>query len=178
VGPLVRVIATLVLCAWLTSLLLSCSSQNSDAPQPVSVTVCSSPTADEQRIKADFGIHFDVPEKVFTVDAGIRDMPPGTLFVVKLREGEARMVIWHHDDGVFRDLENAYPMFSKHSEKRIIRDTAGRSFGTDRWGYLHTGERWRYVTFSTGDAVGYKPSSPRAANVLDQVINSACFPRN
>jgi hypothetical protein len=164
----------LVLFCWLACLLLSCSNKSSNAPQPVPVTLCSDPTPDKQRIKADFGIHFDAPEKTFTVHAGTRDMPPGTLYVVKLRDGDAHIVIWRDDD-VFGDLKNAYPIFSKHTNERTVRDTTGRSFGTDRWGYLQTGERWRYVKFSTGDAVGYEPRPPKEANMLDQVVNSACF---
>ena len=176
-GPLVRVIAALVLCSWLASLLLSCSSQISNPPKLVSVAVCSDLNPDKHRIAGDFGVQFDAPKKVFTVHAGIRDMPPGTLYVVKLRDGDAHIVIWR-DDSVFRDLKNAYPIFSKHIEERTVRDTTGRSLGMDQWGYLQTGERWRYVKFSIGDAVGYEPRPPKEANLLDQVINSACFSRN
>ena len=176
-GPLVRVFAALILCSCLTSLLLSCSSQITNPPQVVAVSVCPDLTPGTRRIPSDFGIRFDAPEKVFMVQAAVRDMPPGTMYVVKLRDGDAHIVVWR-DDSVFRDLKNAYPIFSKHIEERTIRDATGRSFGTDQWGYLQTGERWRYVKFSTGDAVGYKPRPPKEANLLDQLINSACFSRD
>jgi hypothetical protein len=174
VGSFVRVFAALILCSRLASLLLSCSSQTSDAPQVVAVAVCPDLTPGMRRIPSDFGIRFDAPEKVFMVQSAVRDMPPGTMYVVKLRNGDAHIVVWRDDD-VFRDLKIAFPIFSKHIEERIIRDTTGRNFGTDQWGYLQTGERWRYVKFSTGDAVGYEPRPPEEANLLDQVINSACF---
>jgi hypothetical protein len=77
-----------------------------------------------------------------------------------------------------KDLKIAYPFFSEHVQKRYIRDSTGRVFGTDSWGYLHAGERWRYTRFSTGDAVGYEPTTPNQADQLDRLINSACFPRN
>jgi hypothetical protein len=123
---------------------------------------------------SDFGLRFDAPKKLFMVQSSVRDMPPGTMYIVKLRNGDAHVVVWR-DDEVFRDLKVTFPIFSKHTEERIIRDTTGRNFGTDQRGYLQTGERWRYVKFSTGDAAGYEPRPPEEANLLDQVINSACF---
>jgi hypothetical protein len=146
-------------------------------PQPIAISVCPDVTSGVHRITSDFGIRFDAPEKEFTVHTGLRDMPPGTLYVVKLKHSEANVVVWRDDD-VFRDLKTAYPIVSEHVGERIIRDPTGRIFGTDRWGYLQSGERWRYARFSTGDAVGYEPTPPEQANLLDQVINAACFSRD
>jgi hypothetical protein len=129
------------------------------------------------RITSDFGIQFDAPEKPFTVHGGLRDMPPGTLYVVQLKDSDANVMVWRDDD-VFKDLKFAYPVFSEHMEERNVRDATGRIFGTDRWGYLQSGERWRYARFSTGDAVGYEPTPPRQADLLDKVVNSACFSRD
>jgi hypothetical protein len=126
---------------------------------------------------SDFGIRFDAPEKMFIVHAGLRDMPPGTLYVVKLRDSDANIAVWRDDD-IFRDLKTAYSVFSEHVEERSIRDATGRISGTDHWGYLQSGERWRYVRFSSGDAAGYKPTPPKQAKLLDQVVNSACFSRD
>jgi hypothetical protein len=172
VESLGRVFAALILCSCVASLLLSCSNETSNAPQVVAV--CPDLTPGTHRILADYGLRFDAPEKLFMVQSSVRDMPPGTMYVVKLRNGDAHIVVWR-DDEVFRNLKIAFPIFSKHTEERIIRDTTGRNFGTDQRGYLQTGERWRYVKFSTGDAAGYEPRPPREANLLDQVINSACF---
>jgi len=109
---------------------------------------------------------------------GLRDMPPERLYVVtSIGPAEAKLVV-SPDPGDFRDLEVAYPTFSQHVGERIMRDSEGRSFGTDRWGYLQSGERWRYVKFSTGDRVGYEPLPPRQADVLDQIVSSACFSRD
>ena len=176
-GPLVRVFAVTFVCSCLVFLLLSCSGGITNPPQAVAVSVCPDLTPGIRRIPSDFGIRFDASEKLFMVHAGVRDMPPGTMYIVKLRDGDAHVVVWRGDD-VFRDLKNAYPIFSKHIEERAIRDATGQSFGTDQWGYLQTGERWRYVKFSTGDAVGYEPTPPKRSNLLDQVVNSACFPRD
>jgi hypothetical protein len=86
-----------------------------------------------------------------------------------------QMVMAWENDGVFRNLTIAYPMFSEHAEGRNIRDPKGRNWGTDRWGYLRNGERWRYIQFSAGDAAGYEPTTGKQADLLDQVIDSACF---
>jgi len=69
-----------------------------------------------------------------------------------------------------------FPVFSERVDHRDIRTVRGRLVGEDRWGQLKAGERWRYVTFLDGDAVGYWPVPPEQATVLDRVINSACFP--
>jgi hypothetical protein len=85
-----------------------------------------------------------------------RDMLPESLYVVTLKSANAKIVV-SPDEADFKDLEIAYRVFSEHAEKRYIRDSTGRVFGTDSsdsWGYLHTGERWRYARFSMEDAVG------------------------
>jgi hypothetical protein len=158
-------------------LFFSRSPHGTNPPQAIAISVCPDVTFGVHRIRSDFGIRFDASEKDFTVQAGPRDMPPGTLYVVKLKDADANIVIWR-DDNVFRDLKIAYPVFSEHIGERNIRDATGSIFGTDRWGYLQSGERWRYVRFSTRDAVGYEPTPPKQANLLDQVINSACFSRD
>ena len=143
-------------------------------PQAITISRCPDVFSGVHRVTSEFGIRFDAPEETFTVHASARDMPPGTLYVIKLKDADANMMIWR-DDGVFRDLKIAYPVFSEQIEERNIRDETGRNFGTDRWGYLQSGERWRYVRFSTGDAVGYEPTFPKQASLLDQVVYSACF---
>jgi hypothetical protein len=151
-GSSVRVLA-ITLLRYCSPLLLSCSGEITNPPQAVAVSVCPDLNSGIHRIPSDFGIRFDASDKVFMVHEALRDMPPGMMYVVKLRDGDAHIVVWRDDD-IFRDLKNAYPIFSKHIEERTIHDATGRNFGTDRWGYLQTGERWRYVKFSTGDAVG------------------------
>jgi hypothetical protein len=146
-------------------------------PLAVVISACSNITSGVHRITSDFGIRFDAPEKMFIVHAGLRDMPPGTLYVVKLRDSDANMAV-SGDDDIFRDLKTAYPIFSEHVEERNIRDVTGRISGTDHWGYLQSGERWRYVRFFSGDAAGYRATPPTQAKLLDQVVNSACFSRD
>lgn len=148
-------------------------SHKKNPPQAITISACRDVASGTRRIKSDFGIRFDVPEKAFTVHAGLRDMPGGTLYVITLRGTDAKMVVWR-DDEVFRDLKIAYPAFSKHVETRRLRDEQGHSFGIDKWGYLQNGERWRFVKFSTGDAVGYDPEPLKQADLLDQVLDSAC----
>jgi hypothetical protein len=147
-----------------------------EPPPPIRISVCPAVTSGERRIVSNFGVRFDVPEKTFDVYASPRDMPAGTLYVITLRDTKANAVVWL-DDGVFRELKIAYPAFSKRVETREIRDAAGRLWGTDRWGVLPSGERWRFVTFSTGDAVGYDPVPPNEAALLDRLVDSACVLR-
>lgn len=154
--------------------LSSCSRQSAKPPQVIALSVCADAPRGMHRISSDFGIRFDAPEKAFVVREASRDMPAGMMYIVRLRDADAHLVIWQDDD-VFRDLKNAYPVFSKHVENRPVRDATGRNSGTDQWGYLPDGRQWRYVRFSTGDAVGYDPAPPTQARLLDEIINSACY---
>jgi hypothetical protein len=98
-----------------------------------------------------------------------RDMPPESLYVVTLKSANAKIVV-SPDEADFKDLEIAYPVFSEHVEKRYIRDSTGRVFGpdsSDSWGYLHTGERWRYARFSMEDAVVNLRLRTRQTNSID-----------
>jgi len=171
------IVAVVVICSVATYLLSFHSPNAMSAPPAIIVSACPDLPSGMRRIKSDFGTRFDASEKTFTVDAGLRDMPPGMLYVVKLKSADANIVVWRDDD-IFRNLKTAYPVFSKHVEERNIRTSTERVFGTDRWGYLQSGERWRYVRFSSGDAVGYEPTLPKQASMLDQVIGSACFSRD
>jgi len=152
-----------------------------NAPLAIAISACPETTPGVHHIRDAFsgirGIRFDAPDDVFMVSRVNRDMPPETMYVVTLKSANAKIVV-SPDEADFKDLEIAYPVFSEHVEKRNIRDSTGRVFGTDSWGYLHTGERWRYTRFSTGDAVGYEPTPPNQADQLDRLVNSACFPRN
>jgi len=147
-------------------------------PDQVIISACPSLAPGVHRITSDFGIRFDAPDEAFTIHAALRDMPPGTLYIVKLRDTEAKMAVCWRVDCAIKDLQTAYPIFSEHVEARNIRDAKGLTFGTDRWGYLQSGERWRYVTFSNGGAAGYEPTPPEQARLLDQVVNSACVSRD
>jgi hypothetical protein len=163
----------------LVCLLLSCSRQVMDPPRAVAVSACPDTIAGaDDRLVTRFGLRFDVPSDRFRVKQQQRDMPPEVVYVARPNgHADAKLVI-SEDDGDFRELEVAYPTFSKHVGERTMRDAEGRNFGTDRWGYLQSGERWRQVRFSTGEHVGYKPLPPRQADLLDQIVSSACFARN
>jgi hypothetical protein len=154
----------------LVCLLFSCSRQVTDPPRAVAVSACADTIAGAQRLPARFGLRFDVPSDAFRVRKG--------LYVVTSNDHADTKLVVSEDDDDFRDLEVAYPIFSQHVGERTIRDAKRRSFGTDRWGYLQSGERWRYVKFSTGDRAGYEPLPPRQADLLDQIVSSACFSRD
>jgi hypothetical protein len=167
---------TLASSTLITCLLLSCSRETTNLPpKSVILSTCPESTSDAYRIKTDFGLRFVAPENVYAVRAARRDMPPEMVYEVKLRGSNAKMVIAWRDDDVLKNLTIAYPMFSQLTEERNIRDAKGRIWGTDRWGYLRSGERWRYVKFTSGYAAGYEPTTDKQADLLDQIIDSACF---
>jgi hypothetical protein len=143
-------------------------------PPRIVVSECRGAASGTRRINSDFGTKFDVSERDFTVHPGMSDMPPGMGYVVRIKNRKVNLVIWR-DDITFVELKSAFPIFSEHVEVRAIRTPKGRAVGEDHWGYLKSGERWRYVKFSWGDVVGYRPANPQEAGLLDQVIDSACI---
>jgi hypothetical protein len=176
--PMISRLLAVAFASCLVCLLFSCSRQVTAPPRAVAVSACADTIAGAHRLAGRFGLRFDVPEDRFTAKKGQRGMPPEMLYVVTSNgHADAKLVV-SRDDGDFRDLELAYPTFSQHVGERTMRDAEGRSFGTDRWGYLLSGERWRYVKFSTGDSLGYEPLPPRQADLLDQIVSSACFSRD
>jgi hypothetical protein len=142
------------------------------APAVVVVSACRDVLPNARRIKADFGTQFDVSEKAFSVKDGLQDMPPGKFYVITAKNSAAEVII-AHDDGVWEDLKKGPRTFSRRV-KDPNQGTNGKSVGTDLWGYLESGERWRYVAFPSGDAVGYRPVPLNEAIEFDQVIHSAC----
>jgi hypothetical protein len=142
-------------------------------PAAIVVKVCNATHADDDRIAGDFGTQFDVPKAGFVVHVWTRDMPPALQYGVVTKNGAKTMTIGHDDD-TFRDLRQTFPVFSASVEQREIRGANGRVLGHDRWGYLKDGDRWRYATFLSGDAVGYPPTSAKEAALFDEVIASAC----
>jgi hypothetical protein len=42
----------------------------------------------------------------------LRDMPPRTLYAVRLKDADANIVVWRDDD-IFRNLKITYPIFSE-----------------------------------------------------------------
>lgn len=168
--PVLTVLAALILCA---VAIYSFLVRDPHPPGDIVISTCRDLAPGIRRITSDFGIHFDVSERAFTVNAATNDMPPERFYVLRLKDSAAVMVI-AHDDGIWDDLKNAFPVFSRRIEERTIRTANRRSIGTDHRAYLRSGERWRYVRFSTGDAVGYRPIPPKEAELFDQVIGSAC----
>lgn len=146
-------------------------------PPAVVLTQCQAVPRGTRRISADFGTQFDVPESKFKIQRGLRDMPPGVMYTVTPNNGATTLTIWRGDDS-FRELKVTFPVFSEVVEQSEVHNSGGALVGRDRWGYLEDGERWRYVTFLTGDAVGYPPASSREVGLLDKIISSACSSRD
>ena len=146
------------------------------APPAIVASACGEVPAGVRRITAGYGTQIDAPEDAFVVKSWLQDMPPGRVHSVTLRNSTANIVILP-DDGSWKELQDALPVFSRPVYARSIHSGKECVVGTDRWGYRKGGERWRYVAFSSGDAVGYLPTPLKEAGLLDQVISSACLSR-
>lgn len=146
-----------MLCVFfLFCLLSSCSQETTDRPQAFTISACPDTITVGHLLTTDLGLRFNAPKDRFTVEMGQRDAPP-PISVITLNGHAGVKLLVSPDPGDFRDLEMTYPTFSKTVEERAVQDNKGCDFGTDRWGHLENGERWRYVRFTTGDRVGYGP---------------------
>lgn len=146
------------------------------APTAFVVHTCRDVPSGVRRIRADFGTQFDISEQSFAVHSGVQDMPPGINYFVILKDSTARLVITSHD--TWENIEKPFAVFSEDLHERNILGANGGSVGTDHWGSLKSGERWRFVKFLNGDDAAYLPTTPTEAISLDQVIGSACFSRD
>jgi hypothetical protein len=156
---------------------VSCSREDFEPPRPAVISNCADKGASFRRLKARprGALRFDVPQSGFSIRSGIRDMPHETVHVITLNDDAAGKLIISMNDFDFLEVERTYPTFSKSVGKRDVQDSMRQKFGTDRWGYLPSGERWRHVRFTTGDQAGYEPLAPKEAERLDEIIGSACL---
>jgi hypothetical protein len=144
-------------------------------PEKITVNSCRAVPSNMIRTDSDFGIALDAPSSEFAVRSASSDMPPGTRRRITSIHGSGYLLVWRDDAVLFFDLKSAFPVMSEKTGTRNVTNTLRATVGTDTWGYLEDGERWRYVTFRTGTAVGYRPLPPAQADALDQILSSACF---
>jgi hypothetical protein len=147
-------------------------------PRALTISPCQEVPPNMRRIAANLpfpdAIEFDVPYTDFGVQSGTRDMPPGQVHLVTLRGRNERLEISNFELSFEKELVG-FSAHSAHVYQSAIRTSHGRKIGEDHWGYLKTGERWRYLRFTRGEEDGYRPMLPKYANLLDNVINSACL---
>lgn len=160
------------------------------APRPaVVVSICRDPALGMRRV--GFDVEFDVPEAGFDLRTETSDMPPQISYCVSVRNRTAdTMDISGGPLGFEVIWRSAWPVFSERVDPALasgplsspdgyhemdVRNVYGRVVGKDRLGYFKNGERWRLVTFSRGERVGYPPTPPEVAQSFDQIISSACF---
>ena len=65
--------------------------------------------------------------------------------------------------------------FSKRSEERWIRDSAGNVIGIDARGLMKSGGRWRAAILLGHDSAGYTVGAGKQVSALDTIIDSACI---
>jgi hypothetical protein len=119
-------------------------------------------------------IEFDVPETNFVLKSMTQDSPPGEVHLVRIRDRNEGLEISNFVLSFEKELMG-FPTHSVHVHQSAIRTSHGRKIGEDHWGYLKTGERWRYLRFTGGEEDGYRPMLPKYADQLDEVISSACL---
>jgi hypothetical protein len=131
-----------------------------------------------RRLGSKSSVQFDLPGKDFVVSSWMNDMPPALAFVARSHSDHtAWLEISAGLDAIMssRDLTSSIPAVSRYLGERDVFTSDGRRVGKDRWGYLKSGERWRYLEFSWGSGAAYRPARPNQATLLDQVISTACI---
>jgi len=158
--------------------LLLRSRQRYSAPSLVVVSECKAPAPETTRVGNTLGVKFDFATTDFTVSEGTTDTVPVVHgFRLRLRNGVSVMDISFGRHPMQTMATDPALTFSKHVEKRPVRDGSGHTLGEDYWGYLNTGERWREARFFRGGIIArYGFANEKDAALFDQVIRSACQP--
>lgn len=174
------IVAAAVVCPLAVYVALRISRPAVSPPPELVISACRDLPPGVHRI--GFDIMFYVPGMEFTIRTVRGDTPPSIeYYVATTNRGATRSLLHMLEISVWglafeRQLEFAWPVFSEHVEERNVPTAQGGVAGTDRWGYLKTGERWRFIRFGRTEEVGYLPVPDREAKLFDDIISSACFP--
>lgn len=153
------------------------------APRAIVVYPCRDLTPGMRRVGSNSSdepikISVNVPEEGLKVHSISQDMPPQDVYVIEAKNGDKDLMEISDGPLTFSgELTSTWPVFSANAEERDVTTASGQVVGKDRWGYLRSGERWRYVRFSLGTEIGYRPESESKAQLWDGITNSACFER-
>jgi hypothetical protein len=149
------------------------------APRALTISPCREVPPNMHRISARLlifpdAVEFDVPETIFVLKSMTQDSPPGEVHFVRVRDRNEGLEISNFGLSFEKDLAG-FAAHSAHAYQTTIRTSHGRKIGEDHWGYLKTGERWRYLKFTRAEEDGYRPMPPKYADLLDNVLSSACL---
>jgi hypothetical protein len=155
------------------------NARSPQVPRALTISPCRKVPPNMHRFSARLvifpdAIEFDVPETDFIVESGARDMPVGEVHLITIRGRNEGLELSNERLSFKKELVG-FSAHSAHVYQSTIRTSHGRKIGEDHWGYLKTGERWRYLRFTRGEEDGYRPMIPMYAGLLDKVMNSACL---
>jgi hypothetical protein len=148
------------------------------APSALTLSTCRDVTSGMRRLGSKSSVQFDLPSKDFDVSSWMNDMPPALAFRARSRSDHtAWLEISAGMDAIMssRELTSSIPTVSRYVGERDVYNSDGRQVGKDHWGYLKSGERWRYLEFSWGSGAAYRPARPNQAKLFDQAISTGCI---
>src|SRR5215467_10158900 len=108
------------------ALLNSCGQRNPEAPPLLIVSTCNNHPAQgmhriASRVAGSSGVQFEASEQGFTFHVASRDMPPGMLNVIKVKNGNASLEISNADLTFESEASSAFPTLSEVVQERDIR---------------------------------------------------------
>lgn len=123
-----------------------------------------------------YGFQFDVSATDFRITEGTQDTPPFAHSVQLTPKGSTSALDIRFGPKNFGSgAVEPELVFSKHVERRTIRDEKGQPIGEDVWGYLSSGERWRRAHLRGLVYAKYGFVDKNDAERFDRVISSACL---
>jgi len=150
---------------------------NNAAPPQIIVAACPAVPPHARVVRAPHRyLRFYADETAFKIYADQpTDAVTGIDAEIMLKNRDAKIEIGDVELSFTEQVQNGYPLMSSHIETRTVRTSDGEAFGTDEWGRLKTGERWRYVSFASGDLAGYRPSEIPDADAMDRLLATLCI---
>jgi hypothetical protein len=121
-----------------------------------------------------FSVLFALPNTMESSPFNDEGMRSFFVYPQGVEPSSAELIISNSSDEV---TGAANSLDSERFEERWVKDSAGNVLGIDARGRMRRGGYWRKAIFSGHDTAGYWLQSGKQPNALDQIVDSACIPK-
>ena len=93
--------------------------------------------------------------------------------VIESKKDKSLLEIWFGVYAIDGDPHDDLYINSSTFAERHVRRPGGEIVGTDSWGTLKSGRRWRQTRI-VSEAARYRDAAPAAIDAFDRIITSVC----
>lgn len=137
------------------------------------VPICGKLTRGQNRYGwGKYGFRFDVPKREVKILGGKPDVDY-VEYLIQPRTSESSLELWFGPYAMNPDPDDELFVKSLDFTQRNIVDSSGTRRGTDSWGDLQSGGKWRWTVVGL-EGARYRSASPKDATLFDKIFNSVC----